>query len=115
MISYNFSSQNRAVTLNDYKSIIENMPSAYGSPAKVSVMEEDNKILVTLLSYDENGNLTPMVSNILKENVVEYLANFRMINDYIEVESGEVIDLGVDIDVITDKTHAVHLAPPHPK
>lgn len=105
MISYNFSSQNRAVTLNDYKSIIENMPSAYGSPAKVSVMEEDNKILVTLLSYDENGNLTPMVSNILKENVVEYLANFRMINDYIEVESGEVIDLGVDIDVITDKNN----------
>ena len=28
-----------------------------------------------------------------------------MINDYIEVESGEVIDLGVDIDVITDKNN----------
>lgn len=103
MISYNFAAQNRAVTLNDYKSIIENMPSAYGSPAKVSVMEEDNKIIVTLLSYDENGNLTPIVSNILKDNVVEYLSNYRMINDYIEVTSGEVIDLGVDVDIITDK------------
>ncbi len=46
MISYNFASQNRAVTLNDYKSLIETMPSTFGAPAKVNVMEEDNKVRV---------------------------------------------------------------------
>ncbi len=34
------------------------MPSTYGAPAKVNVMEEDNKIKIKLLSYDENGKNT---------------------------------------------------------
>ena len=89
MISYNFASQNRAVTLNDYKSLIETMPSTYGAPAKVNVMEEDNKIKIKLLSYDENGNLIDTVSNTLKNNILNYLSEFRMINDYIEIQSGK--------------------------
>jgi hypothetical protein len=103
MVAYNFSAQNRAVTLNDYKSIIENMPSTYGAPAKVNVMEEDNKVRVKLISYDENGNLTDIVSNTLKNNILNYLTEYRMINDYVDIVSGEVIDLGLEIDVIIDK------------
>jgi hypothetical protein len=103
MIAYNFAAQNRAVTLNDYKSMIETMPSTYGAPAKVNVMEEDNKVRIKLLSYDENGNLTDVVSNTLKQNIVSYLSEFRMINDYIDIVSGEVIDLGLQIDILLDK------------
>jgi hypothetical protein len=103
LIAYNFAAQNRAVTLNDYKSIIENMPSTYGAPAKVSVVEEDNKVKVKLLSFDELGNLSGLVSTTLKENITEYLSEFRMINDYVEIETGEVIDFGIEIDVICDR------------
>jgi hypothetical protein len=103
MISYNFAAQNRAVTLNDYKSVIENMPPTFGAPAKVNVMEEDNKIKVKLLSYDSDGNLSNIVSNTLKENITEYISQFRMINDFVEIESGEVIDLGLEIDVVIDR------------
>ena len=103
MIGYNFSAQNRAVTLNDYKSLIETMPGTFGAPAKVNVMEEDNKVRVKLLSYDDNGNLTDIVSNTLKDNIINYLSEYRMINDYIDIQSGEVIDLGLEIDLITDK------------
>lgn len=103
MVAYNFSAQNRAVTLNDYKSMIENMPSTYGAPAKVNVMEEDNKVRVKLISYDENGNLTDIVSNTLKNNILNYLSEYRMINDYVDIISGEVIDLGLEIDLIVDK------------
>lgn len=103
MVSYNFAAQNRAVTLNDYKSMIENMPSTFGAPAKVNVMEEDNKVKIKLISYDERGNLTNIVSNTLKNNIIEYLSEYRMINDYLEIESGEVIDMGVEIDLLGDK------------
>ena len=106
MISYNFSAQKRAVTLNDYKSLIENMPSMYGAPAKVNVMEEDNKIKIKLLSYDENGNLIDNVSNTLKNNILNYLSNYRMINDYITIQNGEVIDLGLEIDLIINKNES---------
>lgn len=103
MISYNFAAQNRAVTLNDYKSMIENMPSTYGAPAKVNVMEEDNKVRIKLLSYDEDGNLTDVVSNTLKQNILNYLSEYRMINDYLDIVSGEVIDLGLEVDILLDK------------
>lgn len=103
MISYNFASQNRAVTLNDYRSVIENMPPTFGAPAKVNVIEEDNKIKVKLLSYDTDGNLSNYVSNTLKENISEYISQYRMINDFVEIESGEVIDLGLEVDVVTDR------------
>jgi hypothetical protein len=103
LVAYNFAAQNRAVTLNDYKSMIETMPSTYGAPAKVEVMEEDNKVRIKLLSYDDKGNLTDVVSNTLKNNILNYLSEFRMINDYIDIVSGEVIDLGLEIDLIIDK------------
>jgi hypothetical protein len=103
MVSYNFAAQNRAVTLNDYKSLVETMPSTYGAPAKVNVMEEDNKVRIKLLSYDQYGSLTDMVSNTLKNNILNYLSEYRMINDYIDIESGEVIDLSLEIDLHIDK------------
>jgi hypothetical protein len=103
LIGYNFAAQNRAVTLNDYKSIIENMPSTYGAPAKVTVVEVDNKVIVKLLSYDQQGKLTGLVSTTLKNNISEYLTRYRMLNDYVEIESGEVIDFGIEIDVICDR------------
>jgi hypothetical protein len=103
MVAYNFAAQNRAVTLNDYKSMIETMPSTYGAPAKVNVMEEDNKIRIKLLSYDQTGNLTNIVSNTLKQNILNYLSEYRMINDYLDIVSGEVIDLSLEIDLLLDK------------
>lgn len=106
MISYNFSAQNRAVTLNDYKSMIENMPSTFGAPAKVSVMEEDNKVKIKLISYDQRGNFTNVVSNTLKNNILEYLSEYRMINDYLEIESGEIIDLGLEIEVFGNRNES---------
>jgi len=103
MIAYNFAAQNRAVTLNDYKSMIQTMPSTFGAPAKVNVMEEDNKVKILLLSYDDEGNLSDDVSNTLKHNILNYLTKYRMLNDYLEVSSGEVIDLSLEIDVMINK------------
>ncbi len=106
MIAYNFAAQNRAVTLNDYKSLIENMPSTYGAPAKVNVMEEDNKVRIKLLSYDQDGNLTDIVSDTLKNNISNYLTEYRMLNDYIDIVTGEVIDLALEIDLVLDKNES---------
>ena len=102
MVSFNFAAQNRAVTVNDYESIIRKMPSQFGAPAKVTITEENNKIKIKLLSYDEDGKLTEISSNTLKQNIANYLSNYRMINDYISVESANVIDLGVTVDVVLD-------------
>ena len=103
MVAFNFAAQERAVTLNDYRILIKTMPAKYGAPSKVNVFEEDNKIRINLLSYDSDGSLTNKVSNVLRQNIAEYISEYRMINDYIETEVAEIIDLGFEIDVILDK------------
>jgi|TARA_B110000503_G_scaffold37153_1_gene60740 hypothetical protein len=102
MVTYNFSAQNRAVTVNDYNALVKKMPGKYGSPAKVAITEKDNKVNIDVLSYDANGRLTQSVSNTLKQNVANYLSNYRMINDYISVNVAQVIDLEYDISVVVE-------------
>jgi hypothetical protein len=104
MVSFNFAAQNRAVTVNDYNSIIRTMPSQFGAPAKVAITEENNKIKIKMLSYDTSGSLTNVISNTLKQNVANYLSNYRMINDYISIEAAETIDLSVTVDVVLDNS-----------
>jgi hypothetical protein len=101
-VTYNFAAQQRAVTINDYQSLIRNMPSSFGAPAKVAITEQENKIKIQCLSYDTTGKLTNNVSNTLKNNIANYLSNYRMINDYISVESAQVIDVSFDIYVVLD-------------
>jgi hypothetical protein len=103
-VTFNFSAQNRAVTVNDYEAIIRKMPSQFGAPAKVTITEEDNKILINVLSYDSDGKLTAQISNTLKTNIANYLSNYRMINDYVVVTTAEVIDLMFDISLVLDAT-----------
>ena len=103
-VAFNFASQNRAVTVNDYEALIRKMPSQFGAPAKVAVMEEENKIKVKILSYDTNGALTNTVSNALLDNLATYLSNYRMINDYIAIETADVVDLSIDLYVVLEST-----------
>jgi len=104
MVGFNFAAQNRAVTINDYELIIRTMPSQFGAPAKVSITEDNNKIKIKMLSYNESGQLTELISSTLKSNVANYLSNYRMINDYISIETANVIDLSVNVDVVLDNS-----------
>lgn len=102
-VTFNFSSQNRAVTIGDYYSLLNKMPGQYGVPAKVGVLELNNKINILVLSQDTNGKMTQNVPQTLKDNISLYLSNYRMMNDYILVQTGKVIDLAFEIFVKLEK------------
>lgn len=101
-IAYNYAAQNRAVTLQDYKAILLGMPVKFGAPAKTAVTQIRNKVNVSLLSTDTNGNLTDQVSTVVMENVANYLSRYRMINDYVVVKPAEVINIGFEISVLVE-------------
>jgi hypothetical protein len=103
-VSFNFAAQKRAVTVNDYEALIRNMPPQFGSPAKVSITENNNKIIIQILSYDSSGKLTNIVSNTLKQNIANYLSNYRMMNDYISIATAEVLDLSIDVSIVLQAT-----------
>lgn len=101
-IGYNFAAQNRAVTLNDYKVLLLSMPSKFGTPAKTSITQKQNKIEIGVLSYDANGDISNTVTSLLMENIAAYLSKFRMINDYVVVKPAEIIDLGFEMGVLVE-------------
>jgi hypothetical protein len=103
-VKYNFASQNRAVTIKDYEAILFKIPGKFGSPYRHVVTENQNKILVYVLGLDATGKLTNSSNNTLKENIATWLADYRMINDYVTVLDGKIINLAFEVDLFIDKT-----------
>ena len=103
LVRYNFSSQNRCVTIKDYQSRIALMPGKFGIPFRVGVWEERNKINVSIIGLDESGKLNNSSTSTLKENIAEYLADYRMMNDYVVIKDGKIINLSFNIKIYKDK------------
>lgn len=103
LTKYNFASQNRGVTIKDYHALIGKIPGKFGSPYRYLVTEEQNKIQIYILGLNASGKLSNQSSNTLKENIATWLADYRMINDYVLVRDGKIINLGFDIDLFIDK------------
>ena len=103
LTKYNFASQNRAVSIKDYHALIGKIPGKFGSPYRYLVTEEQNKIQIYTLGLDSSGKLSNQSSNTLKENIATWLSDYRMINDYVLVQDGKIINLGFDIDLFIDK------------
>jgi phage-related baseplate assembly protein len=78
------------------------MPSKFGTPAKTSITQKQNKIEIGVLSYDANGDISNTVTSLLMENIAAYLSKFRMINDYVVVKPAEIVDLGFEIGVLVE-------------
>lgn len=103
MVRYNFASQNRAVTIKDYQTRIAQMPGKFGVPYRCGVMEEQNKVKVYVLGLDSNGKLSNNSTSTLRENIATYLADYRMLNDYVQITNGRIINLSFEIDLYVDK------------
>jgi hypothetical protein len=104
LIKFNFSAQNRCITLEDYYNRINLMSGNFGAPYRTSVAKLDNKIEVVICGIDENSKLTNESTTTLKENIASYLSKYRSINDYILVRDGKIINIGFDITLYVTKT-----------
>lgn len=105
LIKYNAATQNRCVTLKDYNARIAELPAKYGIPFRYNCVEENNKIIIYTLGINEEGLLTNFLSETVAENIKNYLSHYRMMNDYIEIKSGRVVNLGFKLSVYLDKTY----------
>lgn len=105
LIKYNASAQNRAVTVKDYKVKLMQMPPKFGAPFRNTVIESNNKVEMSFLGLDAKGQLDAALPQRLVENVLEYMSNYRQINDYIEIKSGRIYNIGVEADIFVDKNY----------
>jgi hypothetical protein len=107
--SANFASQQRTVTQDDYLVRTLAMPAKYGTVAKAYIEPtkaqtisagESNSILdLYILSNNTQGQLTTG-SLALKQNIITYLSQYRMVNDSINIKDGFIINIGVNFEII---------------
>ena len=113
---YAYSTQLRAVTKDDYIVRTMSMPSDYGTVAKayisqdlnqnpqqtVATLQQNNPLALDLyiLSYNSNKQLTTAATT-LKENLVTYLNQYRMVTDAINIRDAYYINIGLNFDIIT--------------
>ena len=102
LIKYNFSSQFRDVTLSDYLLQMYKMPGKFGSPFRANAFKRNNKVVISILDIGADGKLSNSSNILLKENITEYLTQFRMINDYVEVKDGKIYNIAFEVDVYVD-------------
>lgn len=110
---FSFSSQNRAVTKDDYMIRTLSLPSDYGNISKVYITQdfESSQVLDTsittknplaldlyILAYNSNKQLIP-ASLTLKNNLITYLNQYRMITDAINIKDAFYINIGVNFDI----------------
>ena len=112
---YAHSSQLRAVTKNDYIVRALSLPSDYGSISKVYITQDqlenpqpttqpqnnsNNPLALDLyiLAYNSSKQLSSASTN-LKNNLVTYLNEYRMVTDAINIRDAFYINIGINFDV----------------
>lgn len=104
-----FSTQNRAVTKDDYKAILYRMPGKFGAIKRANVIRDEDSykrnLNVYLLSADQNGKLIKPGQS-LKENVRTWLQQNKMINDTIDIIDGKIVNLSIRFSIINDSRFA---------
>ena len=104
-IKYNKAAQNRCVTIKDYINRLLLLPPKFGTPFRIGVVEENNKIVIYLLGINNRGQLITTIPSLLIDNIKNYLNEYRTIGDCIEIKSGKIINLGFDVEAIVDKNY----------
>ena len=110
-----FTSQNRAVTREDYIVRAYAMPNVYGSVAKVFITPDEqanigtsevddtvaNPLAMNMYVLGYNNNKQCITANrAIKENLKTYLSQYRMLTDSINIRNAYIINIGVDFDII---------------
>jgi hypothetical protein len=101
-----FSSQNRAVTAQDYINLIYGMPASYGAIKRCSIVRDvdsfKRNLNLFVLSEDVEGKLTT-ANNTLKNNLKTWLNGARMLSDTIDILDAFIINYGINYEIIVKR------------
>ena len=98
-----FSAQNRAVTLEDYKSLVYTMSNTYGRIKRCNIVRDTNdyrrSLTIYIVAEGPNQKLQPPNSRLLR-NTQEWINHYRSIADAVDVLPAKVINLGIEYDIV---------------
>jgi len=100
-----FSTQNRAVTREDYVYLAYAMPGQFGAIKRANIVRDPDSLKRNLnmyiISEDVDGGLVQS-SSALKNNLKVWLDKHRMVNDTVDILDAKIINLGLNFSILTD-------------
>lgn len=100
-----FATQNRAVTAEDYKAICYGMPGKFGSVKRVTITRDfdafKRNLNLYVVSQDNSGKLT-LPNSTLKNNLKNWLSQYKMINDTVDILSAKIVNFGIEYEITLD-------------
>ena len=112
-----FATQNRAVTADDYSSLVYRMPGKFGKIKRAKLVRDHDSFKRNLnlyvISEDADGNLSSS-NQVLKNNVKTWLNQYKMVNDTIDILDSRVINIAIKfiavVNLDQDKFEALNAA-----
>jgi hypothetical protein len=124
-----FTAQNRVVTRQDYEARVLAMPAKYGAVGKVYAISDSlqaqiqsittpttgsreyvedapkpNAINLYVLGYNKTGKLATL-NSIVKQNLQQYLTQYRMLTDQVNILDAFIVNIGVNFDITVFKNY----------
>ena len=97
-------------TLSGYLNNLNTFYTNYGNLVSEINTNDDRLATIDLyiLTYDHNKHLIPALNNNstihpLKQNIKNYLENYRMVTDVVNVDDGKIINFGVAFEVFAHR------------
>jgi hypothetical protein len=101
-----YAAQNRAVTKQDYESLVYNMPPQFGAVTRANIVNDpsstNRKLSLYVISQDNNGVLAE-TNMITKNNIKNWLNQYKSLNDQIEILNPKIINFKIEFTVMVDK------------
>ena len=103
-----YAAQNRAVTKNDYESLVYQMPAKFGTIKRANIVNDpsssNRKITLYVVSENDAGNLGH-TSQVTKNNIKNWLNHYIPINDSVEIKDAIIVNFTVDFTVMYDRNY----------
>ena len=104
-----YSAQNRAVTKQDYESMVYNMPKKFGIIKRAAVVNDpsasNRRMALYLISENADNNLQTCNSKI-KSNVKNWVMQYKALNDVIDIFDAKIVNFGVEFRIVVDERFA---------
>jgi len=100
-----FATQHRAVTPQDYKAMCYALPAKFGAVRAVNVVRDfdafKRNLNLYVISEDTSGKLVT-ANQTLKDNLKNWIINYKMINDTIDLLDAKIINFGIKYSITID-------------
>ena len=100
-----YASQSRAVTKQDYESMIYNMPAKFGKIKRVSVINDpsasNRRMAIYIVGEGADGKLVT-VNDRIKTNIKHWISQYKSLNDVIDIFDAKIVNFSIDFKVVAD-------------